>query len=116
MKGRPQITRERSHSKGEQLFMLQARAAKFPAYEREFRIVPDRRWRFDFAWPERKIAVEVEGGVFVGGRHTGGVGYTKDCEKYNQATLLGWRIFRFTTGMVKDGTAMLTLTQALELT
>lgn len=103
------------HSKGEQLFILHAKAVKLPTYEREFRIIPDRRWRFDFAWPERKIAAEVEGGIFTGGRHTTGVGFTKDCEKYNQAALLGWRIFRFTTAMVKDGTAMLILTQALEL-
>lgn len=64
-------------------------------FVREHQFHPRRRWRFDFALPERRIAIEVEGGVFSQGRHTRGVGFMKDCEKYNAATALGWRIFRF---------------------
>lgn len=64
--------------------------------EGEYRFHPERRWRFDFAYPDLKIAVEAEGGVFGHGRHTRGMGYVKDCEKYNQAVLLGWRVFRYT--------------------
>ena len=63
----------------------------------EYRFLKKRRFRFDFAWPDRMMAVEVEGGVFSGGRHTRGMGYTRDLEKYNLATLHGWRVFRFTT-------------------
>ena len=62
----------------------------------EYRFSPPRRWRFDFAIPSEKIAIEIEGGVFTGGRHTRGVGYLKDIEKYNTATSLGWRVLRFT--------------------
>ena len=65
----------------------------------------ERRWRFDFAWPEQKVAVECEGGIWVRGRHTRGKGFEADCEKYNRATADGWRVFRCTAGMLKDGPA-----------
>lgn len=55
---------------------------------------PTRKWRFDYAIPEHKIALEVEGGVWTGGRHTRPQGFLGDIEKYNAGTLLGWRIFR----------------------
>lgn len=62
----------------------------------EYRFHEKRRWRFDFAIPSKKIAVEIEGGVWTNGRHTRGRGYVGDMEKYNSAALLGWRILRFT--------------------
>lgn len=60
----------------------------------EFSFHPVRKWRFDYAWPEQKIALEVEGGAFIGGRHTSGQGFVADMEKYNAAGMLGWRIFK----------------------
>ena len=65
------------------------------AHEREYRFNPLRRWRFDFAIPMHAIAIEVEGGVWTQGRHTRGSGYIKDCEKYNSAVMLGWRVLRY---------------------
>lgn len=62
----------------------------------EHRFHPKRRWRFDFAIVNKKIAIEVEGGVFTKGRHTRGTGYIKDMEKYNHAVAFGWRVLRFT--------------------
>lgn len=62
----------------------------------EFRFAAPRRWRFDFAWVEQKIALEVEGGVWTCGRHTRGSGFVADVEKYNAATALGWRLIRCT--------------------
>lgn len=65
----------------------------------------ERKWRLDYAWPEKKIALEVEGGVFTGGRHTSGIGFMGDMEKYNQAVLYGWRIIRTTpSNLLKTGT------------
>lgn len=61
---------------------------------REFRFHPVRKWRFDFAWPDKMIAVEVEGGSWSGGSHVNPIGFAKDCEKYNQATKMGWRVYR----------------------
>ena len=60
-----------------------------------------RKWRFDIAWPEYKIAVEVEGGVYTSGRHTRGVGYEMDLRKYNAAALCGWLVFRATPQMLE---------------
>ena len=79
----------------------------------EYRFDPVRRWRLDHAYPEKKIAIEVEGGHWINGRHTRGSGFEKDCEKYNALALAGWRLFRFTPKMVKDGTALKTIKQAL---
>jgi very-short-patch-repair endonuclease len=63
---------------------------------KEYRFCPARRWRFDYAILEHKIAVEVEGGAWTHGRHTRPLGFINDMEKYNTGTLLGWRIFRVT--------------------
>lgn len=63
---------------------------------KEHRFHPKRKWRFDYAIPEYKIALEVEGGVWTGGRHIRAQGFLGDMEKYNTATLMGWRVFRTT--------------------
>jgi len=92
-------------------FLMRLEALPEPVREHKFH--PTRKWRFDFAWPARMIAVEVDGGTWAGGRHTRGAGFEKDCEKLNAATLLGWRVFRFTTGMIDSGEAVSIITQAL---
>ncbi|MGN6555625.1 MAG: hypothetical protein ACTHLW_18105 [Verrucomicrobiota bacterium] len=66
----------------------------------EHRFHPTRRWKFDYAHPPTKVAVEIEGGIWSGGRHTRGDGFQEDCDKYNTATLMGWRVFRLTSKMV----------------
>ena len=60
----------------------------------EYRFAPPRRWRFDFAWPERMFAVEIEGGLHIIGRHQRVEGYLADCEKYEAAMLRGWMVYR----------------------
>lgn len=55
-----------------------------------------RQWRFDFAWVNERVAVEIEGGVFTGGRHGVGMGMVNDCNKYNSAALDGWIVLRYT--------------------
>ena len=62
----------------------------------EYRFDDTRKWRFDFAFTDARVALEVEGGVWTGGRHTRGSGFVKDIEKYNRAAELGWRIVRTT--------------------
>jgi hypothetical protein len=71
--------------------------------EQEYRFAPPRRWRFDAAFPERMVAVEIEGGAFTGGRHFRGVGAIKDMEKYNAAAAMDWRVFRFTPQQLENG-------------
>lgn len=63
---------------------------------KEHKFHPVRRWRFDYAIPTAKIAIEVEGGVWTGGRHTSPKGFLNDIEKYNTATIMGWRLLRTT--------------------
>lgn len=66
-------------------------------------------WRFDFAWPELLFSVEVEGGLFVNGRHSRGEGFEADLEKYRHALLLGWTVFRCGAKMIKSGVALTTI-------
>lgn len=88
-----------------------ARAKKYPCkdvatkiYEQlmggewwaEWQFHPERRWRFDYALPELKIAIEIDGGLFTGGRHSGGIGQLKDLEKMNEAASRGWLVFHYT--------------------
>ena len=80
---------------------------------RELRFHPTRRWRWDVALPGSKIAVEVEGGLFVKGGHARGVGIMGDMEKMNEAVLLGWRVLRVTHKQVHDGTALALVKRAL---
>ena len=71
----------------------------------EYRFATPRRWRFDVALPQYKVAVEQEGGLFVQGRHNRAKGYIADMAKYNEAVQRGWRVLRFTPQQIKDGTA-----------
>jgi hypothetical protein len=83
---------------------------------RELVFHPKRKWRFDYAFPAQKIALEVEGGIFTGGRHTRAKGFLGDIEKYNQATLLGWRLFRVTPQNLLRTSTMQILRQAINTT
>lgn len=91
---------------------LHIRAHKLAEPEREYRFAKPRRWRFDFAWPQEKIAAECEGGTWINGGHSRGKGFEKDAFKYNVAALMGWQVFRFTTDMVKSGEAVAMLQDA----
>lgn len=77
----------------------------------EFVFARPRRWRFDYAWPGRSLAVEIEGGLFAnggaGGRHNRGAGMREDMQKYNEATLRGWRVFRYMPEQSGDMIVML---------
>jgi very-short-patch-repair endonuclease len=114
-KGRLRGTGGSGGSAVEATMVLHIRAANLPEPERELSFHPVRRWRFDFAWPGRKLALEVEGGTASGrSRHSQGAGFEADCEKYNAAALMGWTVLRVTSGMVRDGRALRVLERALE--
>ncbi len=72
----------------------------------EHKFHPKRKWRFDFAWPDIKFAVEVEGGIYSGGRHTRGSGFEKDLEKYAEALMLDWRVLRLGAKQILSGEAL----------
>jgi hypothetical protein len=84
-------------------------------YQREWRFHPTRRWRFDLAFPEISVALEVEGGAWSGGRHTRPMGFLGDMDKYNEAVLMGWLLLRCTWKEVKNGEAQILLERAIKL-
>ena len=88
-------------------------AAGLPTPERELVFHPDRRWRFDFAWSAALVALEVEGGTWVQGRHARPKGFAEDCEKYAEAALAGWTVLRVTGEHVTNGKAIEWLERAL---
>jgi len=92
-------------SEGEEEFAMHCKVHGL-APLREYAFALPRKWRFDFAFPASRIAVEIEGGACTGGRHSRGHGFTADAAKYNAAVLLGWRVLRYTTAMVKSGHAI----------
>lgn len=61
----------------------------------EYKFHETRQWRFDISIPSLKIAIEYEGIMSRKSRHTTVTGYAKDCEKYNAATIAGWRVLRY---------------------
>ena len=86
--------------------LLEQHLAEFSqgfAVRSEYRFAPPRRWAFDFCIPPLRLAFELEGGIWVQGRHTRGKGYQGDLDKYNTASSLGWTVFRFSTQDVLTG-------------
>jgi very-short-patch-repair endonuclease len=101
------LTRPGKDSDGEVMLAQQIAFQKpylpMPVREYHFARAVGRRWRFDFCWPDRKFAVEVEGGVYraAGGAHQRPRRFLADMEKYNTAAALGWTVWRFSTEQVE---------------
>jgi hypothetical protein len=95
--------------------VFQCKAAGLPEPEREVRFHATRKWRFDLAWWDVYffsgkrclwIAVEVDGGVYVQGRHARGKGLEADMEKIATSMTMGWRVLRVTPRHVRTGQAL----------
>lgn len=80
-----------------------------PFFYREFYFSNKRKWRVDFCWPDQRLAVEIEGGSWTGGRHTRGKGFQGDMEKYNSLAMMHFCLLRFTPQQVRSGEAILTI-------
>jgi hypothetical protein len=93
-------------SEGVNALITHLRQVGLPDPQAEIVFHPTRKWRFDLGYPDKMIAIEVEGSVYTRGRHTRGQGYEGDCEKYDEAQLLGWKVYRFSTGQVTSGWAV----------
>ena len=84
---------------------------------REYVAIPGRRFRWDFAWPNFRLLLEVQGGTWGkggkggAGAHSGGVAASRDCEKGNLATCAGWRTLSVTTDQIRKGQAVRFLQQ-----
>ena len=88
---------KRSYLEG--LFEGSIQRHQLPEPVREY---PFRGWRFDFAWPDLKIFVEIDGGTYNGGHHVSPIGYERDCKKSNQAQLEGWVVLRADRNMANS--------------
>ncbi|EOD1396899.1 DUF559 domain-containing protein [Acinetobacter baumannii] len=104
-KRRASVKKERVVSEGEATLVQHLKTHKI-SFEQEYKFHPKRKWRTDFLLTGTKILVEVEGGIWSGGRHTRGKGYIGDMEKYNSAAMMGFTVLRFSTEQVKSGMAL----------
>ena len=102
---RPKIKGEKVPNEFEAKLARELKALKIN-FEQEFYFHPKRKWRADFHLVDKRILVEVEGGIWTSGRHTRGKGYLGDMEKYNAATMMGFQVIRFSTDQVKSGHAI----------
>ena len=108
-------TRHQAPSPSHHIFLAWLTANKIPAPVLEHRVSTERKWRFDMAWPCLRIAMEIEGGVWRGGRHVTGRGYLADMEKYNAAALGGWMLLRVTPENLLSSATLNLLRNAIAL-
>jgi len=93
--------------------LFQINASGLPEPKREYKFLPDRRYRFDFAWPAYQLAVECNGGTWQRGGHSTGAGIQRDYDKLNLAQLAGWIVLQFTADQIHDGRAITTIITGL---
>jgi very-short-patch-repair endonuclease len=115
---------KRDKAKAADLFATQCRAYSLPPVERELRFAKaamGKGWRFDFAWRQYMVAVEIDGVIVkriggqlvVMGRHATIGGMREDNVKINAAILLGWHVLRFFQSDVKPKIAIDTTMRVL---
>ena len=95
-----------SASELEDIFAAQLNAVGLDGYVREYQAIPGRKFRFDFAFVDERLLVEINGGTYNGGAHGRGVGINRDYEKGNLAVVNNWRVLSFDTKQVKSGAAL----------
>ncbi len=102
---RPRVSRV-PKTEAPALFFAALASAGLSEPLREHMFHATRKWRFDYAWPQYLIALEVDGGIWVNGGHNRGAQMLKTWEKENEAVCMGWRILRC---QPKDLTAAATI-------
>lgn len=102
---------KKDKSKQHEIFFSVLASLNISQPQVEYMFHPTRKWRMDYAWPEQKIALEVEGGIFIQGRHSRGAGMKADFEKYNEAAVMGWRIIKCTPSDLCKSKTILMLKQ-----
>lgn len=105
-----------SHLEVEMLYVIKINGF-LDGMVREHKFHPTRKWMLDFAWPDKKIGIEVQGGIWSGkfGGHTSGTGRMRDMEKSNAATILGWKVIEVSSAHIKDGQAAAWIAAVMKL-
>ena len=91
---------------GESLLAQQLALSRIPGWQTQYRFLPPRRFRADFAWPQARLLVEVDGGGWMTGRHHRGPGYRGDRVRDALAMIADWRVLRVTPEQVASGEAL----------
>lgn len=100
---------KRGPSELELLIAQQITILEFPNPEREFKHIPGREFRLDFAWPDLHLGLEVQGMVHrIKGR------FKADSEKRALGLIHGWRVLEVTGDDIRSGRAAAWLTTLLE--
>lgn len=81
--------------------------------EQQYQFDEVRKWRFDFAWPAEKLAVEIHGGQWAQGRHNRGMGMQSDMEKKRAAIAAGWHVLEYGTDDMRDPCRVITQVAAI---
>lgn len=104
--------RKPQRSEWEDKFAWQVKQAGIvqPVRQYPFAKCISRLYKADFLWPDERVLVEIQGGIFVNGRHNHGAGYENDLERNSLAAALGLKVLQFSPRHVKSGWA-LALTQ-----
>lgn len=97
------------------VFDALCRVHGIPAPVSEYKFAyPERRWRFDHCWPDYDLALEVQGGIHIKGRHVQGAALEKEYEKLSEAAIRGWRVLFVTPEQIEDGSAFSLIRRAIE--
>ncbi len=104
----PSVTLPRNHP-----FIKLCKDLGLPTPVPEFRFHTSRRWRFDWCWVERKIALEIQGGIWTSGRHVRGAALLDEYEKLNEAAILGYRVLFCTPEQFARGDAIVLVQRAI---
>ena len=95
---KPKLPKVPSEPEATFLQCWKAIGGKAPVTEMQFH--QDRKWRWDFAWPEVRLAIEIQGGIWAKGGHSSGKGITRDCEKFGAAAILKWHVIPMTPDQI----------------
>jgi hypothetical protein len=93
-------------------FEIQLRAMKI-AYKKEQKLVPGRRYRWDFVCLD--VAIECQGGTWIKGAHSTGTGIQRDCDKLFEVVALGYKPLNITASDIKSGVAVQRLLTLLRM-
>lgn len=99
----------------EMMLLTRLEHAGLPLGQTQYPVVVGRQFKFDRAWPNQRVAVEVQGGLWVAGAHSRGSGVERDCIKLSIAAAVGWRVLPISKAMIESGEAIALIRQALGL-